>query len=282
MQWRISWEAVSNPDISRVCRNRHTLALQPAGFQVVRNKACLVLLRRRGGLRIQSKATLLNTEISTHQRILNAAIRIALKSGVKSLTQPKVAKAAGVTQSHLTYYFPRKADLLAAVLEASHCYGHAGPPKSRAQAVQLLEELMFDANRMRFFLGAVIEAGDDANLRKTLAAHVDGLAKEIAPHFGRTADDPAVGALLDRLRGFGIRLLLEPRMRAEQKIDVRAIANELGLLMQNPTGWTPSPLIESIPRATIKRTRQGPSMSGAQTPSAPGGQRRSRRKREDN
>jgi AcrR family transcriptional regulator len=231
---------------------------------------------------IQSKAALLNTEISTHQRILNAAIRIALKSGVKSLTQPKVAKAAGVTQSHLTYYFPRKADLLAAVLEASHCYGHAAPPQSRAQAMQLLEELMFDANRMRFFLGAVIEAGDDANLRKALAAHVEGLAKEIAPHFGRTADDPVVGALLDQLRGLGIRLLLEPKKRVEQKIDVPAIANELGLLTQDPPGSDSSPAIESIPETTCKRPQQGPSIGRTQPPSAPVGRRRSRRKREDN
>lgn len=243
---------------------------------------CLVLLRTYGGKGTQSKAILLNTEISTQQRILNAAICIALKSGVKSLTQPKVAKAAGVTQSHLTYYFPRKADLLAAVLEASHGYGHAAPPKSQAHAMRLLEELMFDANRMRFFLGAVIEAGDDANLRKALAAHVHGLAKEIAPHFGRTADDPAVGALLDQLRGLGIRLLLEPKKRIEQKIDVRAVADELGLLAQKPPGSNPSPASGSILTANSKRPQRSSSISRAQPPSAQGGPSRSRGKRKDN
>ena len=37
-----------------------------------------------------------------------------------ALTQPKIAKALGLRQSHLTYYFPRKADLFAALLDASH------------------------------------------------------------------------------------------------------------------------------------------------------------------
>ena len=69
-------------------------------------------------------------EISTRQRILDAAIRIARKSGIKALTQPRVAAAAGVRQSHLTYYFPRKADLLAAVLEASHHQGGRLRPKT--------------------------------------------------------------------------------------------------------------------------------------------------------
>jgi AcrR family transcriptional regulator len=223
----------------------------------------------------------LNTEISTQQRILNAAIRIALKSGVKSLTQPKVAKAAGVTQSHLTYYFPRKADLLAAVLETSHSYSHA-PPKSLDQAIQFLEELMFDANRMRFFLGAVIEAGDDINLRKALAEHVHGLAKEIAPHFGRTADDPAVGALLDQLRGLGIRFLLDPKNRTEQRIEIRSVADELGLLTQDPLGLNPAPTVKSIPKAQTKRRPQRPSISRAQAPSATRDQSRPRDKRGDN
>jgi AcrR family transcriptional regulator len=171
-----------------------------------------------------------NSEISTRERILNAATQIAARSGIKSLTQPRVAKQAGVTQSLLTYYFPRKADLLAAVLEASHQEGQHAPPADIREALRFLESLILDANRMRFFLGAVVEAGEATELRKILAAHAAALTTQIAQIFGRPADDPAVLAFVDRLRGLGIRVLLEPKRRAGQKIDLAEIASECGLI----------------------------------------------------
>ena len=52
-------------------------------------------------------------------RILQAALGVLAEHGAAELTQPKVARAAGVRQSHLTYYFPTRADLLLAVAEHS-------------------------------------------------------------------------------------------------------------------------------------------------------------------
>jgi AcrR family transcriptional regulator len=170
-----------------------------------------------------------NSEIGTRERILNAAIQIATKTGIKALTQPRVAKEAGVTQSLLTYYFPRKADLLTAVLEASHQDGQHARPANTREALRFLEALMFDANRMRFFLGAVVEAGEATELRKVLAEHATALTRQIAGIFGRPVDDPAVAAFVDRLRGLGIRLLLEPKRRAGHKIDLAKIAAEYDL-----------------------------------------------------
>ncbi len=46
-----------------------------------------------------------------------AAATLIREQGLPKLTQPRVAKAAGVSQSHLTYYFPTRADLVHAVLE---------------------------------------------------------------------------------------------------------------------------------------------------------------------
>lgn len=51
--------------------------------------------------------------------ILAAALAIVRKQGLAALTQPRVAKASGVSQSHLTYYFPTRGDLVRAVLEAA-------------------------------------------------------------------------------------------------------------------------------------------------------------------
>jgi len=175
----------------------------------------------------------LKREKGARERILDQALKIAKEQGIEALTQPRVATAAGVRQSHLTYYFPRKADLLAAVLQASHADAAEGGEPAEADAfaaaMKSLEALMFDRNRMRFFLGVAIEASTEKNLRDILAAHARGLTEQIAPLFGRTADDPAVIAFIDRLRGMGVRLLLEPDRKRRGRVNIEAIAAESGL-----------------------------------------------------
>src|SRR5688500_6001424 len=51
--------------------------------------------------------------------ILAAAVKLLREEGGKALTTSRVAKAAGMPQGHLTYYFPRRADLLVAVARRS-------------------------------------------------------------------------------------------------------------------------------------------------------------------
>jgi hypothetical protein len=81
---------------------------------------------------------------------------------------------------------------------------------------------------------------------------------------------------LDRLRGLGIRSLLEPKRQNEQQVDVRSLAFELGLLTQDRQGLSPSPAIGSIPKGDSRRSRQGQSTDRVQRPSTPGVPRRPR------
>lgn len=53
------------------------------------------------------------------QRLLNAALGLMHEQGFHALTQARVAATAGVRQSHLTYYFPTRNDLLKAVVQES-------------------------------------------------------------------------------------------------------------------------------------------------------------------
>ena len=82
---------------------------------------------------------------------------------------------------------------------------------------------------MRFFLGAVIEAGEANELRQTLANHMRALSHEIAPFFDRRGDDPTIAAFVDRLRGLAIRQLLEPKGKRRPDIPLAKIAEECGL-----------------------------------------------------
>src|ERR1700733_13669681 len=49
------------------------------------------------------------------QDIINASLGVLRASGYAGFTQPRVAAEVGLRQSHLTYYFPTRVDLLAGV-----------------------------------------------------------------------------------------------------------------------------------------------------------------------
>lgn len=168
------------------------------------------------------------------RRILDAALDIVEAEGIASLTQPKVAKAAGLRQSHITYYFPRKADLVVALLEASHLRAEEGGARtSRSRDVfSTLSGLMFDRRRMLFFLGILMAVSDDAELREIFRAHADGLARQVSAAFGVLPDDPALVGFIDELRGAGLRLLITADAA---RPDMAAIAARHGLRSQ-PSG----------------------------------------------
>jgi len=172
--------------------------------------------------------------IDLRQRILDTALDIVESQGIKALTQPRLAKALGLRQSHLTYYFPRKADLVVALLQASHeraCkeMSAQGGVESFDAIMQMLEGLIFDRNRMRFFLGIIHEASEDPELRAVLAMHARGLAELVAPLFGRAADDSDVLAYIDLLRGVGLRMLLEPDRSVMARSVLESAAERFGL-----------------------------------------------------
>lgn len=170
---------------------------------------------------------------NVRRRILDAALDIVEAHGIMALTQPKIAKAAGLRQSHLTYYFPRKADLFAALLDASH---DRAAKKERTKdeldpnrAFKYLAGLMFDRRRMQFFLGVMLAASEEPELRAILAVHAGELARRAAPLFGRREDDPAVLAFIDILRGMGFRMLLEPDHVNKEEINIEMLAASFGL-----------------------------------------------------
>ena len=49
------------------------------------------------------------------KKILEAGLTILREQGLAGLTQPRVAAMTGLRQSHLTYYYPTRVDLLTAV-----------------------------------------------------------------------------------------------------------------------------------------------------------------------
>lgn len=53
------------------------------------------------------------------QDIINAGLAVLCESGFSGFTQPRIAAEVGLRQSHLTYYFPTRLDLLTGVARAA-------------------------------------------------------------------------------------------------------------------------------------------------------------------
>jgi AcrR family transcriptional regulator len=118
-------------------------------------------------------------------RILQAALGLLAEAGVHELTQPRISRAAGVRQSHLTYYFPTRADLLQAVarhsIEALAGELAAARRPSSASLADGLVAGTADKRRVRVMLGLVAAADRDPAIRKRMRGFVRELRGRMAP-----------------------------------------------------------------------------------------------------
>lgn len=131
------------------------------------------------------------------ERLLMAAVTLVREQGLPKLTQPRVAKAAGVSQSHLTYYFPTRADLLHAVLERAAERQRAGVMAAVAAADQgaeaLARELAKTLSRpenTRVLVSFVLAADADPAARTLFGGLAGGMRATIAEMLGKIGVTP--------------------------------------------------------------------------------------------
>lgn len=125
--------------------------------------------------------------MDVRDRIPEAALGLLAESGAHELTQPKVSKAAGVRQSHLTYYFPTRADLLqeAARYSVEKLVGQlaAAPDHSPSRVAEAIAAGAADKRRVRVILGLVMAADRDPAIKKRMRKFADARARG-ASHAG--------------------------------------------------------------------------------------------------
>lgn len=154
-------------------------------------------------------------EIAVRERLLVAAIGLIRDHGLAGLTQPRVAKAAGISQSHLTYYFPTRQALLAAVLDRTATDQLAGvelamrgasrSPRKLADAMGTAFE---KAENSRVLISFALAASQDADARAIFERLTRGIRGEVAAaadRIGIPADARTV-ALVHAL-GVGLSVL---------------------------------------------------------------------------
>ena len=111
--------------------------------------------------------------LEIRDRILEAAVHVLRNDGVQQFTQTRVAERAKVRQSHLTYYFPTRQELLEATAERvlDKVTGDIAdaartiPNWGIGPMLGLLVERMGATSHMRMFVAMVVEADRDPAVR---------------------------------------------------------------------------------------------------------------------
>lgn len=110
------------------------------------------------------------------ETIVEASLKLLREQGFAALSQPRIAAGAGVRQSHLTYYFPARADLLLAVANRS-CEVLLAPLHERAKRGELTPDhiaerlgmAVTDRGMARIFHTLVSVSEEDVSLKPQMA-----------------------------------------------------------------------------------------------------------------
>jgi AcrR family transcriptional regulator len=169
------------------------------------------------------------------ERLLTAAVTLVREQGLPKLTQPRVAKAAGVSQSHLTYYFPTRADLLHAVLKRAAERQRAGIEAAvaaadtgvAALASQLAKTLSRPENT-RVLVSFVLAADADPSALAMFAGLAGGMRATIAEMLEKVgiAPSPHTVTMVHAL-GTGLAILELALARSAARPNTAATLREL-------------------------------------------------------
>lgn len=162
------------------------------------------------------------TSRSVKARILEAAVSLLRKAGAKKLAQPQVAREAGVPQGHLTYYFPRKMDLLLGVA------GHVAQAfeqelektdsreDGKGGLTEALTDLVFNHERNRSLIGLISEADVEEEVATPVQKAFRFAQLTAARTMNRHPDAPETQLTVALVLGLGLQqLLYKDRSRAQ-------------------------------------------------------------------
>ena len=170
--------------------------------------------------------------------ILIAGMTLLKEKGIAALTQPQVAKAAGVKQSHLTYYFPTRTDLLLGIAEHTITKAMADVSARLAEKPECatlaatLSEVMIAGLPPRAAIGLIVAADAEPEIRQSLReliSHVRTQVQTLLASAGLAASADA--ALLFHASIVGLAVMHQARMNPESAREINeGIAAMLQLL----------------------------------------------------
>jgi len=162
------------------------------------------------------------------EAIVAAALDVIQEEGLSGFTQPRVAHRAGLRQSHLTYYFPTRTDLLRAVAEEAvarriEVLRVAMSAQDPAEKLARLVEVLVDPRQTRVLTALAQSADADPGVRRafgSLGAGITPLGAALLESFGAEPTEASLALLQATSTGIAVLALAAGgeafRDRAEQ------------------------------------------------------------------
>lgn len=174
--------------------------------------------------------------LNVKDSILNAGMTLLKEKGIAALTQPQVAKAAGVKQSHLTYYFPTRTKLLLAIAELTISAAITDIATSLAEKPEretlaaTLSKIMITGLPPRAVIGLIVAADAEPEIRQSLrelVSYARAQVQTLLVKAGLAASSDA--ALLFHATVIGLAVMHQARMSPES---VREINDGVAAMLQ--------------------------------------------------
>jgi AcrR family transcriptional regulator len=166
--------------------------------------------------------------MSDHRKaILEAGVALLRENGLAALTQPKIAAKTGLRQSHLTYYYPTRADLLTAVtrvaieaqLKAVRSLVKVASSQRKASSAIASVTVLHENTRV---LAALNQAADQEPSVRTLFNELGGFTTELQAmlqKLGLPADEPQVDLIHALFVGLSIIDLATARRKGKARAE---------------------------------------------------------------
>lgn len=178
-------------------------------------------------------------------RILDAGFAVLSERGIRHVTQTQVAERAGVRQSHLTYYFPTRDDLLEAItmgfverLASGLERAVRATPNRPSPPLARLLEAVAATEHMRALIGMIVEADRDPAVRSIVVRGTERMVASLAAAMGGDAGGEQARVLLATMWGLSLyRFAVRPPAGADP---ARAYLARLGGARRRGRGTGPN------------------------------------------
>lgn len=143
--------------------------------------------------------------------ILKTGVNILSNLGFGRLTQPQVSRDLGITQSRLTYYFPKRIDMMIGVVEyatdiiAKEVGKRISGPLSSEKLFSLVSWIVRDRKRTQLILNIFFESQESDELKKRIKKIIIGHQDLVARAIGRAPGDPDAAIVMAAIWGLGLQ-----------------------------------------------------------------------------
>lgn len=168
----------------------------------------------------------MKSKIPVQKRILDSAMQLMGDKGILKLAQPQIAKHSGVPQGHITYYYPKRADLILAIeresMETLASFMRtklAKTPRAMTLLLATIKGVVKDHARARMLIGLLVESEENAELKEKLVERTIMGEKLVADCLGWDEKDPEVRLVHATLWGLSLYNLLFDNKASRAMID---------------------------------------------------------------